>query len=106
MVPTGPAKMDPSPAAINSEPIDDRNRLAGVIDEHLLSGAMVLAQNQVQAFGPFAVELAQTAVAVPVRMLLFVLLPEQLQRHIRAFQLLVNDGKIGLRPLARGRRWR
>jgi hypothetical protein len=86
------------------EPVDDRHGLAGMIDEHLLAGAMVLTENQIQAFRPLAVEFAETAVAVPVRMLLLVLLPEQLQRHIRTFQLLVNDGVIGLRPLSR--RWR
>ena len=65
---------------------------------------MVLTENQIQPLCPFAVELAQTAVTVTVRMFLFVLFPEELQRYIRAFELLVNGSEIGLRPLARRRR--
>jgi hypothetical protein len=73
-----------------------------VIDEHLFSGAMVLAQDQIQPPRPFAVEFAVTSViTISFRMLLLVLFPEELQGHIRAFELRVNGGVIWLGPLAR-----
>jgi hypothetical protein len=62
---------------------------------------MILAQDQIQPLRPGAVEFAEATVTIAVRMRLFVLLPEELQGHIRAFEFLVNGGVIGLGPLAR-----
>ena len=49
-------------AAFSGETVDYGNGLAGMIDEHLFSGAMVLAQDQIQPPRPFAVEFAEAAV--------------------------------------------
>src|SRR5215813_10123502 len=59
-----------------------RHNLTGVIDEHLFSSTMVLAQDQIQPRRPLSVEFAEATVAITVRMLLFVLLPEELQGHM------------------------
>jgi len=42
-------------AGVSGQAVDDRHRLAGVIDEHLLAGAMVLSQNQIQPPCPSAI---------------------------------------------------
>src|SRR2546429_8698172 len=42
-------------ARVSGEPVYDTHRLAGMIDEHLLSGAIVLSQDQIQSPRPLAV---------------------------------------------------
>jgi len=42
-------------ARVSGEPVYDTRRLAGMIDEHLLSGAIVLSQDQIQSPRPLAV---------------------------------------------------
>ena len=46
----------------------NRDRGPGVIDEHLLAGAVPLPQHQVEIFQPSPEEIAEAAVAVNVRM--------------------------------------
>ena len=60
----------------------DRDRVAGVVDEQLLAGPMLVTQHDVLPLEPGAVQAAVAAVAVAVRLLLAVLLPEQLQREM------------------------
>lgn len=59
--------------------IDDIDRLAGIIDEHLFAGPMFMPHHHIQATGPLAVVLAKPAVLVAISLLLLVLLPEQMQ---------------------------
>ena len=68
----------------------------GVIDEHLLAGAVLLPQHQVEFLQPPPVEIAEAAVAVAVRVGLAVLLPEQLQGDVFVgLQFPMNDAKSG-----------
>ena len=56
----------------------NRYRGSGVIDEHLLAGAVLLPQHQVELFQPSPVEVAVPAVAVAFRVALPSFLPDQL----------------------------
>src|SRR4051794_343816 len=60
----------------------DRDRVAGVIDEELLAGAMLVAEHDVLSLEPTAVQAAVAAVAIAVRLPVAVFLPEQLQREV------------------------
>jgi hypothetical protein len=62
-------------------PVLDRYGLARVIDEEFLAGAMLLPQTPIQRRPPGSIEIAEAAVLLAVRMLGFVLLPEQRPRH-------------------------
>jgi len=42
-------------ASVAGELVYDRHRLAGMIDEHVLSGAMILPQNHIQPSRPSVV---------------------------------------------------
>jgi len=53
-----------------------RDRIAGVVDEELLAGAMLVADHDVLSLEPAAVEAAVPAVAVSVRLPRAVFLPE------------------------------
>src|SRR5438270_11792474 len=70
--------------------VDHRNRVPAVVHEQFLPGAVRLAHRQVQLASPLPVELAETAVLVPLWATLPVFLPEQAQRHALAPQLLVD----------------
>src|SRR5579862_2410932 len=59
-----------------------RYRRAGVIDEHLLPGAMLLPQHQVELLEPPPVQLAKAAVTIALRIALTLLLPHQLQCQV------------------------
>ena len=60
----------------------NRDRVAGVVNEQLLAGAMLVAEHDVLTFQPVAVQTTISAVAVAVRVLFAVLLPEQLQGEV------------------------
>ena len=61
---------------------------------------MILAHHHVLPLLPAAVEFAEAAVAIAVRMLLAILFPEQFEGQIAMlFQLLADVGEVGLRPL-------
>jgi hypothetical protein len=62
-------------ADLAADPVDDRHRLAGVVDEHLVAGDMVLAHRRRQPALEIAVKLAEAAIAIPARMRRAVLLP-------------------------------
>ena len=73
----------------------DGDLVASVVNEKLLSGAVVVPENYVEMFHPVAVELAESAVAVAVGMILAILFPEQLQRQIAVtLQLLTNGAEV------------
>ena len=81
-----------------SAPVPDRDRVAGEIDEQLLPGLMRLAHRHVDLAAPLPVQAGELAVAVPVRVSLPVLHPQQLQRHALAPQLGVNTLPVRHRP--------
>ena len=64
--------------------VDDRHGVPGVIDEQLLTGAVILAHDHVQLALPGPVVLTEPAVLVTLRVLYPVLLPEQKQGHVLA----------------------
>ena len=62
---------------------------------------MLLAQHQVKLLQPSPVEIAVAAVAVPIRVALASLLPDQLQGQVLVrLQLLVDLGPVRLRMFA------
>ena len=88
--------------------IKHRHRVAGIIDEQLLPGRMRLPHRRRDRFAPFAIEIAEAAVTVAVRLLRAVLLPQQHQRHAAPLHLLVDLAPIDRRTrrtrLARNRK--
>jgi hypothetical protein len=77
------------------EPIDDhRHRVTGVIDKQLVAAAVGLPHRQRQPQRPAAVQFAEAGIAIPVRTVLDVLVPQDLQRNVLALQLAVNLGPI------------
>ncbi len=54
---------------------DHRNRPAGMIDEQLLTGPVVLPQHQIPCLQPIAVALAKPTVLIAVEIRLLVLFP-------------------------------
>ena len=70
----------------------------GVIHEHLLAGAVLLPQHQVELLQPPPIEFAETAVAVALRVVLAALLPDQLQGQVFVGLHLLVD----LRPVRLG----
>ena len=78
-----------------------RNRRAGVIDEHLLAGAVCLPQYQIELLQPTPVQIAEPAVTIAVRVALAPFLPDQLQRQILvALQFFVNAAPVRFRMFA------
>ena len=59
--------------------IDDINGLAGIVNEQLFSCPMFMAHGNIQAGGSVTVTVAEPAVLIAVRVLLLVLLPEQVE---------------------------
>ena len=85
-------------------PVDDRRSLAGEVDEGLLAGAMHLAHRRAEPAGPLPVQHAELAVAVPLRIDLRILFPEQLQGHPRPGELAMDLRKCRRRTVPdRGR---
>jgi hypothetical protein len=83
----------------------NRNGGAGVIHEQLLAGAVFLPQHQVELLQPAPVEIAKTAIAIAVRIVLAALLPDQLQGQVFVrLQLLMNPGPVRLRVFPPKRR--
>ena len=79
------------------QPVDDhRHGVAGVIDEQLVAAEMGLAHRHRQLARPGPVELAEPGVAIAVRVLLDVLVPQDRQRDVLALQLAVDARPIGL----------
>jgi|SRR5689334_23035537 hypothetical protein len=73
-----------------SDPINDLQLRAGVIDKHPLTGDMRLAHRRRDALLPGSVQVAKAGVRVPAGMLLTILLPKQLQRDARPLQLAMD----------------
>ncbi len=85
-------------ADLTAARVNDRHGVAAVVDEQFLPGAMHLAHRARQAVAKDPVERAELAIGVrtlTVRDPVF--LPQQLQGHPLALELLVDHGK--LRPL-------
>lgn len=79
-------------------PIPDRGGLAGIIDEQLVTGNMILAQYPFLARLPPPVLIAGCAALPAIRMSRFVLLPQQQRSGNSAtLQLSVQTVKIRLR---------
>ena len=77
------------------------DRGPGVIHEHLLAGAMLLPQHQVEFPQPPPVEIAEAAIGIAVRVALTSLLPDQLQGKVLVgLQVLVDLLPIRLRVFA------
>jgi len=84
--------------------VDDVDGVARVVDEHLLAGAVVLPQHDIQVSRPIPILLAKPTVADPFGMIFLVFLPEQLQGHATIrLQFLMDFGEVRLRP---GPGWR
>ena len=87
--------------------IDDRHRLAGVVDKQLLARAMDLPHRALQGLPPAPVKIAELAVGIGGGAMVFpVFLPQQLQRHALAFEFLmdrrvIGRGKLGRHPRRR-----
>lgn len=78
--------------------IDEVRLLAGVIDEDLLAGAVLLAHREPVPGEPLAVEVAEPGVAVAGGMLLEVLQVEQFQGDAGLLPLGVEVGTVRQRP--------
>ena len=81
-------------ADLAAQRVDDRHRVPGEVDEQLLAGDMGLAHGRGDRPPPCAVERTEPAVAVAVRMLGPVFLPQQQQRHTAATQLGVQPAPV------------
>src|SRR5574341_668153 len=78
--------------------IRDPERLAGVVEEQLLAGPVLLAETEVQGARPLAVVHAELAVLEAGRVPGLVLLPEELEGHPGMPELLVEGGPVGQGP--------
>lgn len=76
--------------------IDDPDRVARPVDEQLLAGEMRLPHRRRDRSPPRVVQLAEARVAVAVRLLGQILLPQQRERHAATRQLALH-----LRPVDR-----
>src|SRR5207247_1015876 len=76
-------------------PIDDPGSLAREVDEPLLPSPVDVAHGGRELASEAAVVLAELGVAVPVGVIAQVLDPQELQRHPRTAQFLVQTDKIG-----------
>jgi len=80
--------------------IDHRDSVAAVVDEELLACPVGLAHGASEAVAQALVVLAELAVLVcPVALGSVVLLPDKLQRHSFALELLVHVGIVRVRAL-------
>ena len=87
-------------AHLPGDRIEHRHGVAGEVHEQLLARGMGLAHGRGHAAAPFAVEVAEAAVAVTVGMLAAIVLPQQRQRHAGTAQLGMDMGPVRqrLRP--------
>jgi hypothetical protein len=79
---------------------DHRHSVAGVVDEQLVAAQVGLAHGDRQPRLPAAVEVAEPAVAIAVRVGVDVLVPQDLQGDVLALQLAVQRRPVGLHPPA------
>ena len=90
-------------AFLPSGHVDDRDRLAAVVDEQPLPRDMALPQGDRQGPGKGPVVLAKATVLVTVRMDLPVLLPEQVQGDPRTAHLAMHRRPVRLGAAHLGR---
>jgi hypothetical protein len=83
--------------------VDDRHRLAGIVDEHLLAGEVVLPHYRRQPTFELAVELTEPAVTVAAGVCRAVFLPQHGQIDPGPLYLADQRGPVGLDPPARPR---
>ena len=83
-------------------PVEQFDRLPGIVDEHAFAGRVRLPHGRRQPTLPAAIELAPAAVAVAVGRGLSVLLPQQHQGDAGTAQLVMNvrPFRLGLAPRA------
>ena len=86
--------------------VDDRHPRAGIVDEHPLACGMALAHDRREPARPAAVVLAKGRVAVAVRMLATIFVPEQRKGDPRPLQFPVDRRPVRLGELAPLRGWR
>ncbi len=80
------------------QPINDnRDRVAGVVDEQLVAGRVILPHRHRQLHRPAAVEVTEATVAIALRITADVFVPKDLQRHMLALQLAVDLRPVRLR---------
>ena len=84
--------------------VDHPDRMPGVVDEHLLAGAVLLAHHHVHLRGPRPVLPAEPAVLHPLGMNRLVLLPQQREGDPLAAQLPVHRAPLRGREPARALR--
>ena len=75
---------------------DHRNRVASVVDEQLLSAQIGLAHAQGELRFPLTINLTEAAVAITLGVLFDILVPQDLQGHVLAFELLVDQPPVRL----------
>ena len=75
-------------------PIDDRELLAGIVDEDLVAGGMILAHGRQQAAFELPEQIAEAAVAIAVGMSVAILLPEHHQVDAGPLRLAGEAGPI------------
>ena len=84
-------------AHLAGQPVDDhRHGVAGIIDEQLVAADMGLAHRDRDPAFPASVELAETGVAVALRVVLDVFVPEDRQRDVLALELPMDGRPVGL----------
>ena len=79
--------------------------LSGIVDEHLLAGDMALAHDRRQPTAPGAVELAETAETIAIRLGRPVFLPKQPLGHARTLEFAVNDRPVRFAAITLGHRF-
>ena len=70
------------------------HRHSGVIHKGLFAGLVDLSHDRIQSLGPGMVEITKTAVLVSLGMGLQVFLPQKVERHALALELLAEVFKI------------
>jgi hypothetical protein len=82
---------------LTGDRVDDGHGVAGVVDKQLLAGAVFLPQDDFLPLEPAAVKVAEARIPVSVRVLLAILLPEQLQGdELVGLQFPTQGGIVGL----------
>lgn len=87
--------------------INDGNRLPGIVNEQLLTRAVILTHHYVQFALPLPILLAEPTVLIAFCMCLPAFLPQQKQGHTFSFEIQLNLGPVGNPTLLCGqvRRW-
>lgn len=80
------------------QPINNnRDRVAGIVDEQLIAGRVILPHRHRQLHRPTAVKVTISTVAIAVRITADVFVPQDLQRHMLALQLAMDLRPVRLR---------